>query len=244
MRTIDVARKTGIAVNTVRLYERLGYLPAVPRTANGYRQFSERHLQHIYLIRQGMQCTWLGGSLRYLILDIFIFAAQGNFDRAETNAKNLIDHLQRDKTRAETAIIVLERWLKSGQLRPNQPGMQIGEVADYLDVSVDVLRNWERDGLLAVPRSTNGYRAYGPPEIDRLIVIRTLRQARYSTLSILRMFHKLEVDQNHDLRKALDMPSSEDDIIYATDHWLSTLTQVIAVAKTMQIMLQDIQTLH
>lgn len=40
--------------------------------------------------------------------------------------------------------------------------MRIGNVARLLDTTIDRLRNWERNGLLAVPHDPkNGYRLYG-----------------------------------------------------------------------------------
>ena len=51
-------------------------------------------------------------------------------------------------------------------------------------------------------------------------VIRTLRRARYSTMSVLRMLLALDAGRT-DLRRALDTPDP-DDIVYITDHWLST----------------------
>lgn len=244
MRTIDIARKVGISVNTVRLYEQLGYLPPIPRTPNGYRQFTEIHLCHVLLIRQGMQCTWLGGRLRHMILDVFTHAAQDNFNLAESTVDSVINQLQQNKIRAETAVDVLNHWIAEKPLGTQHDAMKIGEVANYLNISADTLRNWERNGLITVPRATNVYRIYNSREVERLIVIYTLRQARYSTLSILRMFHKLENGQVQNIRAILDTPPPEDDIVYATDHWLSTLDKIIAAAGTMKKLLREIQTLH
>jgi DNA-binding transcriptional MerR regulator len=73
-----------------------------------------------------------------------------------------------------------------------------------------MLRNWERNGLLTVPRDPdNGYRRYGPAEIGRLRVIRTLRHARYSPMAILRMLRQLDADRDANLRQALDTPDPE-----------------------------------
>jgi DNA-binding transcriptional MerR regulator len=71
----------------------------------------------------------------------------------------------------------------------------IGEKSSYsllaLHVTVDMLRNWERNGLITVPRDpSNGYRMYGPCEVGRIRVIRTLVQAGYSLMAILHMLHQ------------------------------------------------------
>src|SRR5438445_1617489 len=42
---------------------------------------------------------------------------------------------------------------------------QIGQVAHLLGVTIDILRNWDRNGLIDVPRDlSNGYRRYGRSE--------------------------------------------------------------------------------
>ena len=51
-----------------------------------------------------------------------------------------------------------------------------------------MLRNWERNGLLRVPRDPrNRYRTYSAAEIGRLRVIRVLARSKYSQMAILRM---------------------------------------------------------
>ena len=90
-----------------------------------------------------------------------------------------------------------------------------------------MLRNWERNGLIAVPRDPhNGYRRYGQKEISRLRVIRMLGQAGYSHMAMLRMFRQLDRGETRDLRHALDTPAlDEADILAAADRWLSTLAE-------------------
>lgn len=43
-KTIDVARMIGIHVNTVRLYEKCGFISKPERLPNGYRVFTELHV--------------------------------------------------------------------------------------------------------------------------------------------------------------------------------------------------------
>ena len=46
-KTIDIARRIGIHVNTVRLYEKCALIPKPERLPNGYRVFTDLH---IYLL--------------------------------------------------------------------------------------------------------------------------------------------------------------------------------------------------
>jgi DNA-binding transcriptional MerR regulator len=55
--------------------------------------------------------------------------------------------------------------------------MRIGEVARELGVSADTVRYYERSGFLSrPPREENGYRDYGPVELERLRLLLDLRR--------------------------------------------------------------------
>ncbi len=55
--------------------------------------------------------------------------------------------------------------------------MKIGELARELGVSADTLRFYERSGLLPRPRRReNGYRDYGPMELERIRLLLDLRR--------------------------------------------------------------------
>ena len=55
--------------------------------------------------------------------------------------------------------------------------MRIGELARELGVSADTLRFYERSGLLPRPhRADNGYREYGPIELERIRLMLDLRR--------------------------------------------------------------------
>ena len=95
-----------------------------------------------------------------------------------------------------------------------------------LGVTIDILRNWDRNGLIDVPRDpSNGYRRYGAREISRLRVIRMLSRAGYSLSAILRMLIQLDRGEKTDLRRALDTPRPDEDVYLASDRWISTVVR-------------------
>lgn len=55
-----LAEAAGVHVETIRYYERRGLLPVPPRTASGYRQYSESEVRRLELIRRAKD---LGFSL-------------------------------------------------------------------------------------------------------------------------------------------------------------------------------------
>jgi DNA-binding transcriptional MerR regulator len=225
LRTSDIAKSVGVHVNTVRLYEEWGFLPPIPRSASGYRQFNAFHLDQMLFARTALHGGWPGRKIRQSALTLVRCAATGELEEALALAHIHQALVAAEKTHAETAVTFIEQWLRGDSLDRLPMPLSIGQTAKLLDVSTDKLRDWERNGLLTVPRNPhNRYRQYGPAEIGRVRVIRTLRRAGYSTLAILRMLLAVEQDSSVNIRQALDTPDPEDDIQYATDQWLSTLS--------------------
>src|SRR5215813_10741369 len=64
LRTSDLARAVGVHENTVRRYVDWGLLPAVQRGANGYRLFTQRHLDCLRVARIVYAATYPGRAIR------------------------------------------------------------------------------------------------------------------------------------------------------------------------------------
>ncbi|KAF1685556.1 heavy metal-responsive transcriptional regulator [Pseudoxanthomonas broegbernensis] len=56
----QLARQTGVAIDTIRYYERQGLLPAARRGANGYRQYGPADTRRLRFVRRAKE---LGFSL-------------------------------------------------------------------------------------------------------------------------------------------------------------------------------------
>ena len=225
LRTIDLARAAGIHPNTVRLYEKWGLIPPVERSPSGYRRFTQVHLDCLRLARLVYSGDYPGGSIRRSGVQIIMKAVAGDLGGALELAYLHKALVQSERAQAEAAAALLERWAQGSAADATSQPLSIGATAKLLGVSVDILRNWERNGLLEAPRRPeNRYRSYGSPEIGRLRVIRMLSRAGYSIMAILRMLIQLDSGQTHDLRQALDTPRPDEDVYSASDRWLNTLT--------------------
>lgn len=211
--------------NTVRLYEEWGFLPPIPRSKSGYRQFTPAHREQMKLARIALQWPYPGGKA--VVVALIKQAAAGNLGESLELAYQFLAQVQAERAYAETAVTFLEQWAQGQIVDTTKRPLLIGEAAERLAVSADMLRNWERNGLLTVPRhSHNRYRLYGAKEIGRIRVIRMLRQAGYSVMAILRMLRQFDAGETKALRQALDTPDPQEDIYYVSDNWLTTLTEV------------------
>jgi DNA-binding transcriptional MerR regulator len=167
-------------------------------------------------------------------------AVSGDLGGALSLAHSHLAHVQSERTQANVAADLLERWAFGPPADATSQPLQIGQVANLLGVTIDMLRNWDRNGLIDVPRDpSNGYRRYGAPEISRLRVIRMLSRAGYSLSAILRMLLQLDRGEKTNLRRALDTPGPDEDVYLASDRWLSTLTEQEQRAHTIIALLEE-----
>lgn len=218
LKTSDLATRFGVHPNTVRLYEAKGYLSPVPRSKNGYRMFTPRHVEQMRLALMALGGPSIIG--RQVLLDLVTCAADGDLGMALELAYEYLTTVRVEITRAEAAVEFLERWAQGQVLDTTRHMLSIGQAADRLSVSADQLRNWDRSGLLAVPRdSVTGYRQYGVAEIGRLRVIRMLRQSGYSLMAILRMLRQFDAGQTEQLQALLDTPDADEMLETVADRW-------------------------
>jgi DNA-binding transcriptional MerR regulator len=234
LRTSDIAEAVGVHSNTVRLYEEWGFLPPIPRSRSGYRLFTEDHLDQMRLARMALCGPWPGKKIKEAAVSMVRQAAGGDLGGALEEAYRYQTLVGAERVQAESAAAMLERWARGAPADATDQRLRVGQVARLLGVTADMLRNWERNGLIDVPRDPHsGYRAYGAEEIGRLRVIRTLARAKYSQMAILRMLLRLDSGERDGLRRALDTPRPDEDVYVATDRWLSTLSELEERAQSL-----------
>jgi DNA-binding transcriptional MerR regulator len=241
LRTSDLARAVGVHANTVRRYVDRGLLPPVERSPSGYRRFTQRHLDCLRLAHLIYGGQYPGQTINRSAVRIIHATVSGDLGDALELAYGHLALVKSERAQADVAAILLERWALGTLADATSRPLQIGQVARLLGVTIDILRNWDRNGLIEVPRNpANGYRRYGAPEISRLRVIRMLSRAGYSLSAILRMLIQLDRGEKTDLRRALDTPRPDEDAYLASDRWISTLTDQERRAQAIIALIEEI----
>lgn len=238
--TTEVARTIGIHPNTVRMYEEWGLIPQAERKSNGYRIFTDFHIEQLRLARIAFRIEALQNGLRKKVVETIKLSAKRDFDKALMFAKEYRSQIQREQRNAEDAISIAKQIL-SGKSAEHTLLLKRKEVSDYLDISMDTLRNWERNGLLQVKRKQNGYRAYTGDDIERLKMIRTLRLANYSLEAILRMLNALEHNPQVNINQVLNTPQTDTDIVSVCDRLIVSLRDAEKNAERMIDMILDMR---
>ena len=162
LRTVDLARTVGVHVNTVRLYEKWGLIPPAARSPVGYRHFTPHHLDCLQLARMIYAGPYAGRPIRRSGVNIITRTVAGDLPGALALARQHKTLVEAELAQAEEAVSLLERW--AGGATTGSPGepLLIGAAARQLGVSIDMLRNWERNGLLSVPRCPDNRYAFIP----------------------------------------------------------------------------------
>ncbi|MGN0169519.1 MAG: MerR family transcriptional regulator [Lachnospiraceae bacterium] len=239
-KTAEVAAMIGIHPNTVRLYEKLELIPKAERLANGYRVFTDFHIEQCRLVRIAFQVEVLQNGLRKKITKMLKTAATGDFDTAIIQINEYLEQIKQERIHAEEAILIVQQ-LMSGCEQPHMQNRRRKEVSEALDISMDALRNWEMNGLITVKRKENGYRVYTDGDIKRLKIIRCLRCANYSLEAILRLLQQLDKNPDTDIRATLNTPKQSDSIISVCDRLILSLSEAEENAYIILSMLQKMK---
>lgn len=99
-----LGRATGVNIETIRYYERIGLLPEPSRTKAGYRQYGEDHLRCLHFIRRGRD---LGFSIE-AIRELLRLAVQPDYPCRDAD-RMAVEHL----AEVERKIVELERLRKA-----------------------------------------------------------------------------------------------------------------------------------
>ncbi len=248
-----MASAVGLHVNTVRFYEKWGFLSPAERAPNGYRLWTRNHLDQLVFARRALHGLWPGPRIRRSALALVRRAAAEGPGAALPEALAHAGLVREERRRAEEAAEFLERWVRGeapalGEGKPGggdspDPGKKarLGprQAARAVSATTGQVRNWERNRLLRTPRDSSGRRSYGPAELGRLKVIRSLLLAGYSVMAVLRMTTALDRGRTADLRGVLDTPAEGEEAVTGFDRWLTSLAEQEARAEGLAAFLRE-----
>lgn len=242
--TSQIAKLVGVHPNTVRIYEEWGLIEKANRKSNGYREFTEIHIDQFALAKKAFEIEVLQAGLRKRIIEVVKLVARHQMEEALSLVEEYIETAQIETDHALEAAAISQKLLESetGDTR----SWKRAEAAKELGITIDTIRNWEMNGLISVKRKENGYRVYDMNDMNRLKVIRALRCANYSLSSILRMLTKLDQNQDRqenkvEILEVLNTPDEQEDIVQACDKLVDSLNRAIENAAEILEMIQKMK---
>ncbi len=96
-KTAEVAKIVGVHPNTVRLYEKLKLIPKVNRLPNGYRVFTNYHIEQFKLARTAFKVEVLQNELRKKIINVVKLSAKGEFQEAINCTNDYINQIKQER---------------------------------------------------------------------------------------------------------------------------------------------------
>jgi len=242
-RTIDIAREAGIHVNTVRLYEEIGLISATPRATNGYRIFSEKHLYQTKIARLILQGIWPGKVIRSSGMKIISAMKEWDLNAAHQYADSYIKTINEERQKALAVIETLENWGNSIYASSSGETYNRKQTSAIIGTSPEVLRNWERKGLIKVPQISSK-RAYSLLEIERLSVIYVMLQSNYKIAEISERLQLYDKDTINENPNEVNIKRDEH-ILSLRSHWLEVSDNTLGNAmKVLNILDEIFQTLQ
>jgi len=219
--TKEIAKLTGVHSNTVRLYEAWGYISKPHRLDNNYRIFTDLHLLQMKLARIALPGPYpVNGKRVQLMVKEF---ASGKLEASLVLAKEYHDMVRLEQKRAARALAILDDWFANRRCQ-NDDGLIKGRIkaAQKIGVTVDTLRTWERNGLYTIKKDEHGILAFTRLDLDKIEVIRLLRNCGYSIVSLLRVFSHQEIIMEKP-SMLLSLPDNDVDFFYVTDRFVQYL---------------------
>ncbi|MBY0098357.1 MerR family transcriptional regulator [Mesobacillus maritimus] len=240
MRTSEIAELVQVHPNTVRLYEEWRFISPVPRRANGYREYSDLHLMQMKIARLAFNQEFIQNNLRKKATQIVKLSGREQFKDSLQAAESYLDYLQSEYDYALKAIETVKHLLENKSITGKMYSHK--SVAAMLQLTEETLRNWERNHLYTVKRNAQNRRIYTERDIQKLLVIRTLRSAHFSITSIAHLFQKIEQsNKNTDLLQILQTPAFSKEFFHVTDDLINQLKIAMNDVKSIITILTDLQ---
>lgn len=242
--TSQVAAMVGVHPNTVRLYEKVGFITKPHYKENGYREFTDLQVDQMRFGRMALKSELIQNGLRHQEVYIVKLVAQEKWQEAIDETKRYRGMLDKEKNNAKEAIEITNKILAHEKIEERPIALTRKQAAKYLDTTVDKIRNWELNGLIKISRKQNGYRIYTNEDIRLLKIIRALRCANYSLMAILRLINHLKTTEKINVEEMLNTPKTIENMeisMNVCDQLLQSLNEASGYADYMLCMLKEMK---
>ena len=242
----ELARMYHIHPNTIRLYERLGYISAPERAANNYRIFTELHVLQIRLCRCIFGYPFTNRNIRNAGNEVMWASAKQGWNSGKQKAKRYIQIIEREIEIARKTISILNRWANTADHQKHSANINYlsrKEVANYFSITIESVRNWERNRLiLSVKEGAKGERLYSSTDLDKISIIYMLIQAGFSIAAIQRCLAMYENGHTNQMIFTLNNPKHEE-LVSVGDQWLHELVRLEKSAQVIPSIFDELTTL-
>lgn len=172
--------------------------------------------------------------------------AKKQWDEAGQNTDCYIQIIEQEIKKAQKACEILQNWAnstKGNTILLEKKMLSRKDIADYLGVTAEAVRNWERNGLILPEEiGAKGEKLYSSTDLGRMHIIYMLLQLGYSMASIHRSISMY--DKGHAELVASALYCQEyDDFISVGDRWLYELNKLVEAAQKIPPIIEELKNL-
>lgn len=240
----EVAEMIGMHPNTIRLYETYKYISCVTRKKNKYRMYEIKHIEQLKLVQIALSNRIMNKKIIDKIKEILLKSGKEEYNLAIEDCKVCKKYIEEEQQRINYAVKESHRLLSEAS--KNEKGLIVvkrKEAAKEIGVSIDVLRNWERNGLLSIEKDEYGCNIYTEKSLMILRAVKLLRSVDFSIMSIINMRENYKGGDEKKLGDILDSTVTEEGVYY-TDHLISLLESVKQMIPDMIRQFQKIKSVQ
>lgn len=238
----DLAKLFGIHSNTIRLYERMGYISPAERKDNNYRAYSDMHILQMKVCRCIFGYPWTTTRIRNAANEVMWSSGKMQWDMGKRNARIYLQVVSQEFDLALKTADILQSWADphTKHIRTNHENLSRKAVAELFGITVEAVRNWERNNLISSDlKGPDDEVLYRGADLDRLKVIYMLRQAGYSIAAIHHSISMYDKGQSDQVVPALHEPEP-DDLISVGDRWQYELSKLLAAAQKIPTLFDEL----
>lgn len=237
----EVSNMTALHPNTIRLYETYGYISPVTRKENKYRMYETKHIEQLRLVQIAFSSRVINKKIMDKIREILIESGKENYDIAIEECTICKKYIEEEQQRVSDAVKESQRLLAEAGKKEKKTGVvKRKEAAKEIGVTMDVLRNWERNGLVPIEKDEYGCNIYNESSIILLKAVKLLRSVDFSIMSIINMREHYRGGGEKELENILDSTVTEEGIYY-TDQLISLLENTKQIIPDIIQQLQEIK---
>ncbi|MGM0213156.1 MerR family transcriptional regulator [Enterococcus sp. AZ109] len=227
--TSQLAQLFQLHPNTIRLYESAGYISKAERRKNNYRVFTQMHVDQMNICRCVYGYPFFNQGIRLASNDIMLASGRQDWKQAAIYTQNYLERIAAEIHVAKETAQILADWLSKRPPSKFGGSLSRKQLAAKLHITVEAVRNWERNGLL-LPEAevgASGETRYSSEMVQQAQIIYMLRQAGYSIAAI----HKSLLSMTDDTATLLETNDLSDDPAAVGDRWQAELERLNAAGR-------------
>jgi len=177
--THQIAEHAGVCVNTVRNYEKYGFISKPKRADNGYRIYTDVHVLQMTICRLVFS-PYINSLIRKAAMAVIYSSTKEDFVLCRVQTDKYIEVVENELNKANEAVKALANFRK-----PKNSNIYYDrkEAATMIGTTAETIRNWERNGLITAVKKGNKS-VYNQTEIDFMRLIYLLLSGGFNIQKI------------------------------------------------------------